>query len=129
LTDDFKRPPLGVNFQRLRPYLQDALLEQKDKRTALAIARKLDRDQWRAIAQFDVVGDDLDEVDLNSLNFRIDVEVSDGWATLCTVHWSNLGLEWADVEAAWDEVVRQHREGTFPGGEHDPHRRGGEWKS
>jgi hypothetical protein len=45
LTDDFKRPPLGVNFQRLRPYLEDALRKQKDKRTALAIARKLDRDQ------------------------------------------------------------------------------------
>ena len=29
-------PPAGVNFQRLRPYLEDALLHQKDKRTALA---------------------------------------------------------------------------------------------
>jgi hypothetical protein len=129
MTEEFKRPPLGVDFQRLRPYLQDALLEQKDKRTALAIARKLDRDQWRAIAQFDVVGDDFDQVDLNSLSFRVDVEVSDGWATLCTIHWSNLGLEWGDVTAAWDEVVRQHREGNFPGGEHDPHRRGGEWEN
>jgi hypothetical protein len=126
LTDAFKRPPLGVNYQRLRPYLEDALREQKDKRTALALARKLDRDQWRAVAQFDVVGDDLDQVDLDSLSFRIDVEVSDGWATLCTVHWTRLGLEWSDVTTAWDEVVRQHREGTFPGGEHDPNRRGGE---
>jgi hypothetical protein len=123
LTQEPKRPPLGVNFQRLRPYLQDALLEQKDKRTVLAIARRLDRDEWRAIAQFDVVGDDLDQVDLNSLNFRIDVEVSDGWATLCTIHWSNLGLEWADVEAAWEEVKRQHREGIFPDGPNDPGRR------
>jgi hypothetical protein len=113
----------------LRPYLEDALRKQKDKRTALAIARKLDRDQWRAVAQFDVVvGDDLDQVDLNSLTFRIDVEVSDGWATLANIHWSNLGLEWADVEAAWEEVKRQHREGIFPGGEHDPNRRGGEWE-
>jgi hypothetical protein len=72
------------------------------------------------------VGDDLDQVDLNSLTFRIDVEVSDGWATLANIHWSNLGLEWADVEAAWEEVKRQHREGIFPGGEHDPNRRGGE---
>jgi hypothetical protein len=128
LTDDFKRPPLGVNLQRLRPYLQDALLEQKDKRTALAIARKLDRDQWRAIAQFDVVGDDLDQIDLNSLTFRIDVEVSDGWATLCTIPWTNLGLEWADVEEAWEEVKRQHREGIFPDGPNDPGRRGGEWE-
>jgi hypothetical protein len=128
LTDDFKRPPAGVNVQRLRPYLQDALLRQKDKRTALALARKLDRDQWRAVAQFDVVGDELDQVDLNSLSFRIDVEVSDGWATLANIHWSNLGLEWADVEAAWNEVVRQHREGIFPDGPNDPGRRGGEWE-
>jgi hypothetical protein len=44
-------PPAGVNFQRLRPFLQDALRQQKDKRTALAIAQRLDRDEWRAIAQ------------------------------------------------------------------------------
>jgi hypothetical protein len=119
LTDDFKRPPLGVNLQRLRPYLQDALLEQKDKRTALAIARKLDRDQWRAIAQFDVVGDDHDRVDLDSFSIRVEVETSDGWADLCTVHWTQLGMEWSDVTAAWDEVVRQHREGIQPGGPND----------
>ena len=51
-------PPAGVNFQRLRPFLQDALRQQKDKRTALAIAQRLDRDEWRAIAQFNVIGDD-----------------------------------------------------------------------
>jgi hypothetical protein len=43
-------PPAGVNFQRLRPHLEVALLHQKDKRIALAIAQRLDRDQWRAIA-------------------------------------------------------------------------------
>ena len=63
-------PPAGVNFQRLRPYLEDALRQQKDKRTALAIAQRLDRDEWRAIAQFDVVGDDLDRVDLDSFSIR-----------------------------------------------------------
>jgi hypothetical protein len=81
-------PAAGVNFQRLRSYLQDALLHQKDKRIALAIALRLDRNQWRAIAQFDVVGDDHDQVDLNSLSYRVEVETSDGWAPLCTVHWT-----------------------------------------
>jgi hypothetical protein len=38
-------PPAGVNFQRLRPFLEDALRQQKDQRTALAIAQRLDRDQ------------------------------------------------------------------------------------
>jgi hypothetical protein len=123
LTQESKRPPAGVNFQRLRPYLQDALLHQKDKRIALAIAQRLDRNEWRAIAQFDVVGDDFDRVDLNSLSFRVEVSATGGWAKLCTVHWTNLGLEWADVEAAWDEVLRQHREGTFPDGPNDPGRR------
>ena len=46
-------PPAGVNFQRLRPYIEAALLEQKSKRVALGLARKLDRYEWRAIAQFD----------------------------------------------------------------------------
>jgi hypothetical protein len=116
-------PRAGVNFQRLRPYLKDALLHQKNKRTALAIARKLDRNQWRAIAQFSVIGDQVDQVDLSSLSFRVEVEVADGWAELCTVHWTHLGLEWVDVEKAWDEVLRQHREGIQPGGPNDPGRR------
>lgn len=116
-------PPAGVNFQRLRPYIEAALLEQKSKRVALGLARKLDRDEWRAIAQFDVVGDDLDRVDLDSFSIRVEVEVSDGWAQLCTVHWTNLGMEWADVERAWEEVLRQHREGVFPDGPNDPGRR------
>jgi hypothetical protein len=118
-------PPAGVNFQRLRPFLEDALLHQKDKRIALGIAQRLDRDQWRAVVRFDVVGDDYDQVDLSSLSYRVEVETSDGWAQLCTVHWTNLGLEWADVEAAWEEVLRQHREGVFPDGPNDPGRRGG----
>jgi hypothetical protein len=116
-------PPAGVNFQRLRPYIEAALLEQKSKRVALGLARRLDRDEWRAIAQFDVVGDDLDRVDLDSFSIRVEVEVSDGWAQLCTVHWTNLGMEWADVERAWEEVLRQHREGVFPDGPNDPGRR------
>jgi hypothetical protein len=120
------RPPVGIDMARLRPYLHDALLQQKDKPTALAIARKLDRGEWRAVTDFEVVGDDLDEVDLHSLHFRVEVLVSDGWATLARIHWSNLGLEWADVQLFWDQAVRQHREGTFPGGDQDPDRRGGE---
>jgi hypothetical protein len=123
VTEESKRPPAGVNFHRLRPYLQDALLHQKNKRIARAIAQRLDRGQWRAIAQFDVVGDEFDQVDLGSLSFRVEVEASGGWAKLCTVHWTDLGLEWADVEAAWEEVLRQHREGTFPDGPNDPGRR------
>jgi len=126
MTDRPRIPPAGVNFRRLRPYLEDALLHQKNKRIALAIAQRLDRDQWRAIAQFDVVGDDYDQVDLSSLSYRVEVETSDGWAPLCTVHWTQLGQEWADVEAAWEEMLRQHREGIFPDGPNDLGRRGGE---
>ena len=86
-------PAAGVNFQRLRPYLEDALRHQKSKRVALAIAQRLDRNQWRAIAQFDVVGDDLDQVDLDSFSIRVDVETSNGWAEFCTVQWTQLGME------------------------------------
>jgi hypothetical protein len=120
MIDHPRTPPAGVNFQRLRPYLRDALLHQKNKRIARAIAQRLDRNQWRAIAQFDVVGDDLDRVDLDSFSIRVEVETSNGWAQLCTVHWTHLGMEWADVEKAWEEVLRQHREGIQPGGPNDP---------
>ena len=114
-------PAAGVNVQRLRPYIRAALLEQKDPRTALALADRFDRNMWRAIAQFDVVGDDLDpRVDLDSYSILVEVEASDGWAQLCAVHWTNLGLEWSDVTAAYDEVVRQHREGIQPDGPSDP---------
>jgi hypothetical protein len=116
-------PPAGVNVQRLRPYLVEALRHQKTERAALAIADRLNRNMWRAIAQFDVVGDDLDQVDLDSYSILVEVETSDGWAEFCTVHWTQLGMEWADVENAWDEVLRQHREGVFPDGPNDPHRR------
>jgi hypothetical protein len=104
-------------------YLQDALLHQKDKRTARAIAQRLDRDEWRAIAQFDVVGDDLDRVDLDSFSIRSRSRCGTAGAELCTVHWTHLGMEWSDVTAAWDEVRRQHREGIQPGGPNDPGRR------
>jgi hypothetical protein len=116
-------PPAGVNFQRLRPYLEDALLHQKDKRTALALAQRLDRNEWRAIAQFDVVDEDLHQVDLSTFSIRVEIMTSDGWAEFCTVHWTHLGMEWADVEKAWEEVLRQHREGIQPGGPNDPGRR------
>jgi hypothetical protein len=60
------------------PTFEDALLHQKDKRTARAIAERLDRNMWRAIAQFDVVGDDLDQVDLDSFSILVEVETSNG---------------------------------------------------
>jgi hypothetical protein len=69
-----------------------------------------------------VVGDDHDRVDLDSFSIRVEVQTSDGWADLCTVHWTQLGMEWSDVTAAWDEVLRQHREGIFPDGPNDPGR-------
>jgi hypothetical protein len=67
-----------------------------------------------------VVGDQHDRVDLDSYSICVEVQVLDGWAELCTVHWTHLGLEWADVEAAYEEVLRQHREGTYPRGPNDP---------
>ena len=112
-------PAAGVNVQRLRPYIRAALLKQKDKRTALALADRFERNMWRAIARFDVVGDDLDRVDLDSYAIVVEVEASDGWAELCAVHWTNLGLEWSDVTAAYDEVLRQHLEGIQPDGPSD----------
>ena len=118
--------PVGVDMARLRPFLEDALLRQKDKRTAAALADKLDRGQWRARTDWEVVGDQHDQVDLDSLNFCVEVQVSDGWATLTRIHWSRLGLEWADVCRQWDETLRQHREGIYPGGPNDPDPRAGE---
>jgi hypothetical protein len=110
--------PVGVDFARLRPHLEDALAHQKTKAAALKIARQLDAGRWRAITHWAVTDDD--QVDLDSLCYTVEVETTGGWAELLTVPWWALGLEWADVCAQWDETLRQHRDGAYPGGPNDP---------
>ena len=56
-------PPAGVNFNGCARTFRTRCAHQKNKRTPVTIAQRLDRNQWRAIAQFDVVGDDPDQVD------------------------------------------------------------------
>jgi hypothetical protein len=113
-------PP--IHYRKLREYIDQSILAQKDRRTALGIAQLLDAGKFDIISHFDV---DQDGQPIpNSLRYRVDVLAADGWATLCTADWQLLGLEWADVEYELRNTLRQHEEGTHPGGPHDPHQRG-----
>jgi hypothetical protein len=111
-----------IHERLLRAYAQEALLAQ-DPRKQPAMARLLQNPKTRRIvAEFDA--DDDGQPVPDSLSYRLDLLARDGWATLCTIHWSRLGLEWADVLFEVKSTLRQHEEGTQPGGPNDPHQRG-----
>jgi hypothetical protein len=113
-------PP--IHYRLLRRYIDEAILAQKDRRTAMAAARLMDAGDYDIISHFDL--DDNGQPIPDTLTYRVDVKAADGWAPICTVHWSRLGLEWADVEYELRNTLRQHEEGTHPGGPKDPHQRG-----
>ena len=111
-----------IHERLLRVYAQEALLGQ-DPRKQPAMARLLqDPKTRRIVSEFDA--DDDGRPIPDSLAYRLDLLASDGWATLCTIDWRMLGLEWADVLFEVKATLRQHEEGTHPGGPNDPHQRG-----
>jgi len=104
---------LPIHWRLLRGHILDALHRQKDYETAEVLAQHLDKGDWRGVAEFKL--DDDDRLDLNSLTYRIDIRDDTGeWVPLCYVHWSRLGLEWADVlyEARLDQAPA--RRGNLP---------------
>jgi len=111
---------LPLHDRLLRHYIREAILRQTDRLAALAIARKVEVGDYRVIGTFAL--DRYDCVDPASMTFRVEVQALDGWAELCSVHWTLLGLEWADMMAEVDNVYRQHAEGTYPGGPMDARR-------
>jgi hypothetical protein len=113
MTEDVRRTDalMPLRYRLLRRYIEHALQSQDTYRTALGAARLLDTGHFRFIAQFDVNNSRLVP---QSLAYRVELLCEDGWATLLTVHWSRLGIEWADVMQELESVKRQHREGTAP---------------
>jgi hypothetical protein len=115
-------PP--IHYRLLREHILKAINAQEKQLVRDAVAVCMDdpkRHRFRSVWD---LSEDGTQVDLNSLSYEVEVLVSDGWATLCTVHWTNLGLEWADVQWEFEENRRQWGEGTYPGGPNDPHQRG-----
>jgi hypothetical protein len=109
---------LALHDRLLHFYMRRALESQKDRGTALRIARLLEAGEYRVVGVFRA--DHLERLDPDSMAYRVDVRCLDGWAELCTIHWTLLGLEWADVMLEVENVQRQHAEGTYPGGPRDP---------
>jgi hypothetical protein len=98
---------------RLRGYIVDALHAQDDEDTARTLARHLDRGEWRVISEFER---EDGEIVLTSLRYLVQVQHASQWVSLLRVPWSPLGLNLDQVLYEHRELLRQHRDGTFPGG-------------
>jgi hypothetical protein len=110
-------PP--IHERLLCQYVERALLAQNPRKQRAMARLVTDPKTRRIVAEFDA--DDDDRPVPGSLAYRVDVLAADGWATLATIHWTRLGLEWADVLFEVRSTLRQHEEGTYPGGPLDLH--------
>jgi hypothetical protein len=113
--------PVPLKERLLRYYVEQAIDGQPTARGRLGAARVMNTRRWRLVSVFDL--DDDGRPDPHSLCYRVELLASDGWATLCTIHWQLLGLEMADVYFELNSTLRQHQGGTYPGGPNDPHAR------
>jgi len=95
----------GEEFaRRLREVIHWALRElgeQAGHHVALATADLLDRGKWRLMTNVSV-GRDGDPLP-DSLWYRVEIEVSNGWVELVEARWSALGVseQSARDEAKW----------------------------
>lgn len=107
-----------IHERLLLAYVSEALAGQ-DPRKRPAMERLAANPKTRRfVSEFDA--DDDGRPIPDSLRYRVDLLAADGWATLCTIDWRILGLEWADVLYEVNSTLRQHEEGTYPGGPQDP---------
>jgi hypothetical protein len=93
----------------MKEYMVHALNDQGDYETALYLATRLDEGKFRVLSKFDL--DDDDEVDAFSLAYQVEVLVADGWAPLCSIHWTRLGLSMDDVLVELASIKAQHEMG------------------
>ncbi|HEV8653696.1 MAG TPA: hypothetical protein VG276_30935 [Actinomycetes bacterium] len=112
-----------IHERLLHRYVERALLAQNPRKRPAMARLVADPRTRRIVAVFDA--DDDGRPVPGSLAYRVDLLARDGWATLARIHWTLLGLEWADVTRELDSTLRQHAEGTYPGGEHDQGRPAG----
>jgi muconolactone delta-isomerase len=112
-------PTEPISHRLLFQFIDDALRQQPSA-LGLYAAAQIAAGQWRLVALFDL--DDTSEPIPGSLTYQVEVHGHDGlWRPLCRVHWSLLALEAVDVQNALEDVLRQHAQGTYPGGPADPH--------
>jgi hypothetical protein len=111
-----------IHERLLRAYAERALAAQEPRKQPAMARLVANPNTRRIIAEFEA--DDDGRPIPDSLAYRLDLLAADGWATLCTIDWRMLGLEWADVQFELRNILRQHEEGTYPGGPQDSHQRG-----
>jgi hypothetical protein len=105
-----KRAPL--HEQLLRYFVAHALNEQPAGRIRDSIAAMLAAGRWRILSNFQL--DDDGRPDPLSLAYEVELPCADGWALLCRVHWTLLGLEMADVYDELASTRHQHEQGIAP---------------
>ncbi len=108
---------LPVHYRRLREAVTMSLLAQPDQRAAQAVAALLHAGHYDIVSHFTL--DEAGEPVPGTLAYGVHVLTADGWVTVVRVDWRLLGLEWADVQDELANTLRQHADGTYPGGEHD----------
>lgn len=91
----------------------DEALSRHDPSTADYLRSRLMADECRVIGVFEL-GPDGEPV-AESLSYRLDVRVADGWAPLVKVHWSRFeGLTTEDVATERASVKAQREMGITP---------------
>jgi hypothetical protein len=82
-------------------------LESHRPEIKIKLAKLMDAGQYRLMCHVDV--DEDGQPDPNTLTYAVEILVSDGgWATLCTVHHSLLGLPDDEVIAEAESLMWQH---------------------
>jgi hypothetical protein len=112
-------PTEPISHRLLRGFIDEALRAQQPPSLGLYAASRMLAGAWRLVALFDADG--AGEPIPGSLHYQVEVLCHDGLhRPLCTVHWTLLGLEVVDVQEQLESVLRQHAQGTYPGGPNDP---------
>ena len=83
--EEFRRRLDGVIYWALRQ-----VHDEEGEDVALALARRMDRGQWRLMTQVDVDSDGQPDVD--TLWFRVDLQFGERWVELVAARWTALGV-------------------------------------
>lgn len=96
-----------LHFALLHRHIVDALHEQKDYDTALAIAALLDAGRFEVIAEFSRYDDG--DYDPLSLHYRVELALPDGtWTPLVRVHHSRVAVTDDEARMELAAVMAQH---------------------
>jgi len=98
--------PRDDQQELLREFMLAALYDQKDADLALRIAAHLDAGRFDVMARYDL--DDDGQPDLSSLTYVVELQLSDGHAPLCAVHYTRLGVTDDEAEMELVATLAQH---------------------